>query len=152
MKPALIRASPVIAFCVLIALALSHHAEALVNPELHTSASPEDLTIEILERRTEVEGSIESNWLRARVLTVRKSQSGLKAGDEIEISYGRDLDYLEEINKWFEEKSKGGWAGETPPYPPGAPEVGQKVRAYLRLKTDGDGRSYAPAANQYSFK
>jgi hypothetical protein len=153
MKPALVIASPVIAFCVVIALALFHQAEALVNPEGYTSASPEDLTIEILEGRTEVEGSIETHWLRARVLAVHKSQSGLKPGDEIGISYGRDLEYLEEIDDWFEEKSKEpGWAGETPPYPPHAPAVGQKMRAYLKLKTDENPRSYQPAANQYSFE
>ena len=142
-----------VALLVLVACLIPYQTEALVNPENYTATSPEDLTIEIIERQSVLEGDKEHNWLRARVLAVRKSQTGLKLGDVVEISYERDLELLRRIELWFEEKSKKqGWAGETPPYLPVAPEVGQKLRAYLRLTASGEFQTYEPAANQYSFE
>ena len=132
--------------------ALLGPVNALVNPEGYTANAPEKLKIEILENKIEKYGSVENIWLRVRVLTVYRSQSGLKAGAEIEISYTRDLDYLAKIEKWLEEKSRQpGWAGDTPPYPPHPPEVGHKVDAYLVLRRNDNQKTYYPAAKQYSF-
>lgn len=137
----------------LLAFVLHGHASALVNPEIHTVASPENLVIEITDRQVTTEQSIERIWLRARILAVQASEARLKAGDEIEIIYRRDLNRLNEIEAWFEQKSREpGWAGETPPFSPAAPAQGQRVRAFLRAKTAAGGGGFEPAANQYSFE
>lgn len=143
----------VLSCCILLAFAVASRAEALVNPRLHTAASPENLVIEILERQTESQGAVERNRLLARVVEVGRSKTGLKPGDEIAIIYERDLRRLEEIDKWFERKAREpGWAGETPDFLPSAPAAGKTVRAYLRLTAPGGQRSYEPAAGQYSFE
>jgi hypothetical protein len=141
------------AFGGLVTLAAPRDAVALVNPEHSTGASPEDVTIEILESSVMEESGLELVFVRARVLTVQKSESGLVAGDEIEIVYARRLEQLEEIEQWFEEKARDpGWAGDTPRYPPAAPQQAQIVRAYLKRYERNEGLSYVPAADQYSFE
>lgn len=142
-----------LAALVFVAMDKTDKARALVNPESHTAASPEDLTVEILDGKTKRQRDHEVITLRAKILNVGRSASGLKPGDLITISYDRDLEKVRYIERWFEKRAgEPGWAGETPQFLPPAPKTGRIFRAYLRLATGGESRSYEPAANQYSFQ
>jgi hypothetical protein len=83
--------------------------------------------------------------LDAVVIEVKRSASTLEPGQAIHIVFNT----LPPVDPDFE----AGRPGRQPPIPPRAPEVGERVTAFLSARRTADGAGfYVPAAGEWSFE
>lgn len=145
-------------FFALMSLALCPSAvHAAINPDEFTKLQPEAIVIKVLESKTVDKGTeLTTVTLKAKVLEVFQTASGLKPDDVIVIKYVQDHKRAKQESKEVEEKAKTGWVGPQVLTFPEVLKVDEVRRAYLKKITDSsaakDFKDYAPASSQYSFK
>ena len=127
-------------------------ADAAIDPQAIRNVAPEELTIEVTASRYEQASDTSRVYLAARVIEVKRSDSGLEAGDAILIAYFYDHAGYKKRKAAHRKQIERGMVGPQFMHMPGVPDRGRHA-AFLRRHEDGEsgGAVYAPAANQYSF-
>ena len=102
----------------------------------------------------EVLGSHQGIYLAAKIVEVFRSDTSLKSGDLILITYQQNQARLKKERAAMEERAKMGWVGPQIFYFPSVLKNGDVRVAHLGIVADDHttGNVYAPQAHQYSFE
>ncbi len=145
------KTNALVAVCMCLIVLAPRVADAFVNPE-NFKHGPERLVIKVAETTTKKVSTAIIVNLRAEVVSVKRSATGLKPGDPILIRYQRNLPTIKRQMEKMVRQGESGWAGQQTLYQPQPPGTGDVVKAILRHFGDDNGRVYRPAAYQYSFE
>ena len=143
--------------CGLLTLGLAV-ATAAINPDAIRQAAPEILKLRVDEVRITKVESVDDGpgkiVIVASVMGVTKSQTKLRLGDKITISYERYLKAEARAYEAYEKEMSGGMEGAQFFHEPDIPVKGDYLIAYLSPDDDEQKRQakiYHPGAHQYSF-
>ncbi|MDZ4815017.1 MAG: hypothetical protein SGI71_01975 [Verrucomicrobiota bacterium] len=131
--------------------------QAAINPDEFTKSQPEKIVIKVLESKAVDKGAeLTTVTLKAKVLEVIQTASGLKPDDVIVVKYVQDHKRVKQEAKELEKKAKTGWVGPQIMTYPEVLKVEEVRLAYLKKITNSDAakdfKDYAPTSSQYSFK
>ncbi len=133
-------------------------APAAIHPDALRKRAPEILKLLVDEVRITKDESVDDEpgkiVIVAYVWEVTNSQTKLRVGDKILISYERYRKAEAQALKEYEARMSGGMTGAQFFHEPDIPVAGDYMMAYLNPDEDEDKRRakiYHPGAQQYSF-